>query len=565
MFDYSPLDNSRVMRYIVDTMYVDTAYSTQWGKTYPRHLLRESFRENGKVRHRTFANLSHCSEEEVSALKLALKHKGNLANLGSIEEVKTKQGMRIGAVFCLKVMAERIGLTRALGNGRQGRLALWQVLARLIDQGSRLSAVRLAESHAACDTLGLEAFNEDHLYGNLAWLSQQQEAMEKRLFRQRYGSATPQLFLYDVTSSYLEGVQNVLAAFGYNRDGKEGKKQLVIGLLTGPEGTPVAVRVFEGNTPDTQTVAEQVGILADSFGVESVTLVGDRGMLKQTEIDLLNEERFHYITAITKPQIKKLLREGVFQMELFEEKLCEVECNGVRYILRRNPERAKELASNREAKLTRVRTLLSKKNLYLAEHPGAKVEVAQRDIEEKVKQLKIDDWVKMVSNGPTLELVIDEAAQKEAAELDGCYVIKTDLSAKTATAETIHDRYKDLAQVERAFRTFKSGHLEVRPTFVRTEASTRGHVFVVMLAYLLERELDKYWHDLEVTVAEGIDELGSLRGTELTIGQATCQQVPEPTGLSKQLLDAADIKLPAVLPLRKVHVATRKKLVSQRH
>jgi len=550
---------------VVATMYIDTAYSTQHGRSYRRHLLRESFRENGKVRHRTFANLSHCSEEEISALKLALKHKGNLTQLMSIEEVKTKQGMRIGAVFSLKAMAERMGLTRALGNDRQGRLALWQVLARLIDQGSRLSAVRLAESHAACDMLGLEAFNEDHLYNNLAWLSEQQEAIEKRLFRQRYGSATPQLFLYDVTSSYLEGVQNVLAAFGYNRDGKEGKKQLVIGLLTGPEGTPVAVRVFEGNTPDTQTVAEQVGILADSFGVESVTLVGDRGMLKQTEIDLLNEERFHYITAITKPQIKKLLREGVFQMELFEEKLCEVECDGVRYILRRNPERAKEMDSNREAKLTRARTLVSKKSLYLAEHPGAKVEVAQRDIEEKVKQLKIDDWVKMVSNGPTLELVIDEAAQKEAAELDGCYVIKTDLPAKMATAETIHDRYKDLAQVERAFRTFKSGHLEIRPTFVRTEASTRGHVFVVMLAYLLERELDKYWHDLEVTVAEGIDELGSLRGTELTIGQATCQQVPEPTGLSKQLLDAADIKLPAVLPLRKVHVATRKKLVSQRH
>jgi hypothetical protein len=546
-------------------MYIDTAYSTRCGRKYRRHLLRESFRENGKVRHRTLANVSHCSEEEISALKLALKHKGSLTQLISIEEIKTKQGMRIGAVFFLKALAARIGLTRVLGNDRQGRLALWQVLARLIDQGSRLRAVRLAESHAACDILGLEAFNEGHLYSNLAWLSEQQEAIEKRLFRQRYGSATPQLFLYDVTSSYLEGVQNVLAAFGYNRDGKEGKRQLVIGLLTGPEGTPVAVRVFEGNTPDTQTVAEQVYTLADSFGVEGVTVVGDRGMLKQAEIDLLSEERFHYITAITKPQIKKLLREGVFQMELFEEKLCEVECYGIRYILRRNPERARELASNREAKLTRAKELVSKKSLYLAEHSHARVEVAQRDIEEKVKQLKIDDWVKPVSNGSTLELVIDATAQKEAAELDGCYVIKTDLPAKMATAETIHDRYKDLAQVERAFRTFKSGHLEIRPTFVRTEPSTRGHVFVVMLAYLLERELDKYWYDLEVTVAEGIDELGSLRGIELTIGPATCQQVPEPTGLSKQLLAAADINLPAVLPLRKVHVATRKKLVSERH
>ncbi len=545
-------------------MYVDTSYSTQGGKTYARYLLRDSYREDGKVKHRTIANLSSCSEEEIAAIKLALKYKGDLAHLVNIKAIGTKQGMRIGAVFSLKVIADRIGLTAALGNDEPARLALWQVLARLIDQGSRLSAVRLAESHAACDILGLDSFNEDHLYGNLAWLAERQEAIEKRLFRQRYGFAPPQLFLYDVTSSYLEGVENILSAFGYNRDGKEGKKQLVIGLLTGPEGAPLAVRVFEGNTPDTKTVPEQVRILADSFGVKDVTLVGDRGMLKQTQIDLLNEERFHYITAITKPQIEKLVREGVFQMELFEEKLAEVANDGVRYILRRNPERARELAVTREAKLTRLRTLLCQKNLYLAEHPGARVAIAQRDIAEKVGQLKIDDWVKVESRGSTLELVIDDTAQAEAAKLDGCYVIKTDLTAKVASAETVHDRYKDLAQVERAFRTFKNGHLEVQPTFVRTEPSTRGHVFVVMLAYLLERELDQYWHSLEVTVAEGIDDLGSLRGVELAVGQATCQSVPEPTDLTKQLLDAADIRLPQVLPLRKVHVATRKKLVSER-
>jgi transposase len=545
-------------------MYVDTAYSTRRGKSYPRHLLRESFRENGKVKHRTLANLSQCTDEEIAALKLALKHKGNLANLGSITEVKTKQGMRIGAILCLKALAERIGLARALGYHRQGRLALWQIMARLIGQGSRLSAVRLAESHAACDLLGLDVFNEDHLYSNLAWLAEQQEGIEKRLFRQRYGNIPPQLFLYDVTSSYLEGVQNVLAAFGYNRDRKKGKMQLVIGLLTGPDGTPLAVRVFEGNTPDTKTVAEQVRILASTFGIERVTMVGDRGMLKQTGINLLSNKKLHYITAITKPQIKKLLREGVFQMELFDEKLCEVECDGVRYILRRNPERAKELADNREDKLSKLRRLLNRKNIYLAEHPGAKIEVAQRDVGEEVSQLKIDEWVKVVSDGRILELVVDKVVKMEVAELDGCYVIKTDLPREAATAELVHERYKDLAQVEQAFRTFKSGHLEVRPTFVRTEASTRGHVFVVMLAYLLERDLDKHWRHLEVTVAEGIDELGSVRGTEITIGQAACQKVPEPRGLNKQLLDAANIKLPEILLLREMHVATRKKLVSER-
>ena len=559
-----PLDKSSIMYYAVDTMYIDSAYVTRNGKKYRRHLLRDSFRENGTVKHHTWANLSHCTEEEIAALKLALKHKGDLARLVSVKEVKTREGLRIGAVYSLKAIADRIGLTKALGSDRQGKLALWQVLARLMDQRSRLSAVRLAESHAACDVLGLEAFNEDHLYDNLAWMAERQENIEKRLFRHRYGSAPPQLFLYDVTSSYLEGVQNILAAFGYNRDGKKGKMQLVIGLLTGPEGAPVAVRVFAGNTPDKKTVPEQIRILAESFGVKGVTLVGDRGMLKQPQIDLLNQEQFHYITAITKPQIEKLLREGMFQMGFFEEKIVEVADGGVRYILRRNPERAKELASSREAKLARVKIVLNEKNLYLVGHPRASVAVAERDIQEKIEQLKIEDWAKVERQGSILELVIDGTALKEVAKLDGCYVIKTDLSTEIASAKTAHDRYKDLAEVERAFRTFKSGHLETQPTFVRTEASTRGHVFGVMLAYLLERELEQYWRGLNTTVAEGIDELGSLRGVELSIGQAACQQVPETTGLTMQLLDAAGIKLPEVLPLRKVHVATRKKLVSGR-
>lgn len=541
-------------------MYVDTFH----GKTYTRYLLRDSFRENGKVKHRTIASLCSCSQEEIEAIKLALKYKGNLAQLISLKDIKTREGQRIGAVYSLKAIADRIGLTRSLGNDRQGKLALWQVQARLMDPGSRLRAVRLAESHATCDVLGLEAFNEDHLYDNLAWLAERQEVIEKRLFQHRYGDAPPQLFLYDVTSSYLEGVQNILAAFGYNRDGKEGKMQLVIGLLTGPEGSPVAVRVFAGNTPDKKTVPTQIRILAKSFGVKEVTLVGDRGMLKQTQINLLSQEQFHYITAITKPQIEKLLREGVFQMELFEEKLAEVADKGVRYILRRNPERARELAQGREAKLGKVRALLDQKNLYLAGHSRAKVAIAGRDIHEKIEQLKIEDWAKVETRESILELVVDEAALKEDAKLDGCYVIKTDLSTEIATAETIHDRYKDLAEVERAFRTFKNGHLQVQPTYVRTELSTRGHVFVVMLAYLIERELEQYWRGLDTTVAEGIDDLGSLRGTEISLGQASCQTIPEPTGLTKRLLDTAHIRLPEMLPLRKVHVATRKKLVAER-
>jgi transposase len=324
------------------------------------------------------------------------------------------------------------------------------------------------------------------------------------------------------------------------------------------------VRVFEGNTKDNKTVVDQVRMLAGTFGVKHVIFVGDRGMIKQAQINNITSESFNYITAITKPQIEKLIREGTFQFSLFEDKICEVEDHDTRYILHRNPVRAEEIKRNRTSKLLKLRKLLKERNIYLSEHPRARVEVAQRKVESQVKKLKFSDWIEVKAKGRGLELIIDEKSKKEKYRLDGCYVIKTDLSDQSIGAETIHARYKDLSKVEYAFRTFKSGHLEVRPIFVRKDLRTRGHVFVVMLSYLLEKEIYKYWRKIEVTISEGLDELGSLRAVEMKIQNTACQKVPEPTGLSKKLLDAASVKLPSVLPARKMHVATRKKLVSER-
>ena len=208
---------------IVASMYVD---STTQGK-YTRHLLRESFREDGKVKHRTIANLSRCPKEEIDGIRLALKHKKDLAALVSIPEVVScKQGLSVGAVWLVYDLARQLGITKALGTSREGKLALWQVIARVIDQGSRLSAVRLAGHHAACDILGLGAFNEDDLYENLDWLDKHQARIEDRLFKTLHAENKPGLYLYDVTSSYLEGCCNELGAFGYNRDGKRGKQQM---------------------------------------------------------------------------------------------------------------------------------------------------------------------------------------------------------------------------------------------------------------------------------------------------------------------------------------------------
>lgn len=545
-------------------MHVDSSSTSRGDKIYTRHLLRESFREAGKVKHRTVANLSHCSPQEIAAIKLALQHKNDLSVLTSIQDVCLEQGQRVGAVFCLHVIAQRLGIPQALGAHRQGQLALWQVFARLIDQGSRLSAVRLAQSHAACEVMGLEPFCEDHLYENLAWLAEHQAEIEKKLFRRRYGKAVPQLFLYDVTSTYLEGDRNALAAFGYNRDGKKGKQQLVVGLLTGPDGMPVAVRAFRGNTPDPQTVSEQVRTLAQAFGVKEVVLVGDRGMIKSKQMALLEDADLHYITAITKPQIRSLLKQNILQLELFDDELSEVVHDATRYVLRRNPVRQREIAASREDRLARLQALATKQNQYLAEHPRATLETAAAKLTARLAAYGMAGFVSVEVGERALSIQIDAVAKQEAAILDGCYVLTTDLPVSALPKEAVHARYKDLAKVEWAFRTWKNGHLELRPVHVHTEKSTRGHIFVVMLAYLIERELNELWRGLETTVPEAIDQLGSLCGTIVTVHETTCQKIPKPNATVGALLDAASVRLPEVLPGPRARVATRCKLVQRR-
>ena len=550
-------------------MRLDTIHKTVNGKTYTSHLLRQAYRDHGKVRHRTVANLTGCSQEEIAAIRLALQHKGDLTQLASLREnLVLKQGLSVGAVFALDAVAKRLGLHHALGNSPEGKRALWQVLARVIDQGSRLSAVRLAACHAACDVLGLPAFDEEDLYANLDWLHEQQATIENRLFRRRHPDGKAKLFLYDVTSSYLEGTDNELAAFGYNRDGKRGKRQIVIGLLCDEAGWPLSVEVFAGNTADTATFASQVRKVGARFGGGAVTLVGDRGMIKGPQIDLLEatEGEFHYITAITKPQIESLLKVGRLQMQLFDEQLAEVTDaeDGVRYVLRRNPQRAAEVTAGRQEKRQSIEKLRSQQNAYLAEHPRATVAAAIGRVRKKIEQLRLAACFCVSSAERTLTVVRDDAAWQELSKLDGCYCLKTDLKGEEATKELVHDRYKSLAEVEWAFRTSKST-LEVRPIYVRKESRTRGHVFVVMLAYHIVKELAHCWCDLDMTPSEGVKELASLCMTEVTIEkQTTINQVPTPRASVQQLLTAARVEIPLVLPYSGTRVYTNKKLSEER-
>jgi len=550
-------------------MHIHRIKSKQGDKVYVKILLRESYREPGggrsAVKKRTLLNLTKYPSEIIEAIELALKHRDDLTALSSIREVKLEQKRSVGGVYTVLQIARQLGIEKALGTNQAGKLAIWQVIARTLFQGSRLSAVRLVKTCAAAEIVGFKSgFCEDDLYENLAWLSENQQVIENRLFAFRRGESKPELFLYDVTSSYLEGDCNALADWGYNRDKKRGKKQIVIGMLCDEQGDPVSVEVFTGNTSDLETFGSQVIKAHEQFGCERVTFVGDRGMIKSAQIRDLAQVGFHYITAITKAQIRSMIKKGIFQLGLFDQKLCEVKHGGVRYVLRRNPIRAQEMAASRSSKLSAIQTLAEKQNLYLAEHSRADRHVAWKKVLEKADRLNMGSMVTVTASDRRIEVKVDTDYIAEIAELDGCYAIKSDLP-EDISEKIIHDRYKDLAMVENAFRTCKTGHLEVRPVFVRTEANTRGHALVVMLAFMIVRQLRKAWSEFDLTVEEGLQELSRVCAVELSIkGGEPILRVPDPSGQAKELLSTLRINLPSVLPKSNVNVGTRRKLPTRR-
>jgi transposase len=539
------------------------------GKSYTSILLRESYRVGAAVKSKTLAVLTHLPAHVLEAVRRAVAQPADaLPKLADASDgaLRLRQAESFGALWTVDQLAEQLGIKKALGVTWEAQLSYWQVLARVLRPGTSLLAmVRLATTCAAAALLGWRrAFTEDHLYANGAWLEGRHAVIERRLWHARPAQPKDQLFLYDVTSSYLEGDYNALAAWGYNRDHKAGKKQLVIGLLTDSQGEPVSIQVYRGNTSDLKTFGQQVHKIKKELGCEGVTLVGDRGMIRTDQKAAAQKAKFHFVTALTRPQIQKLLADKVLQLELFEEQVHEVLGeDGRRFVLRRNPVRQEEIRRVREQKRQALEAALQKANTYLDEHSRAKVATQRRYLAARLESLKVQDCLKLTVRHQRLVLTVDAPALKAAAQLDGCYVVETDLKPAQADAQTIHDRYKDLAWVERDFRTLKTGHLEFRPWFVCTEDNTQAHALTAMLALKVRRHLERAWWSLEVTVEEGLRELEKLCVLALVhpqSGQVVARQVPAPNARQKQLLDALKLELPATVPEAKVIVCTRKKI-----
>ena len=544
-------------------MHIDYCKSKQNGKTYHSILLRHTYRvSKDKVKHKTLLNLTNFPKEEIEAIDWALKHKKELPEILN-SKIKRRTAKRFGAVYFIKEIIKKLSIDIALGKTAEGKLAQFQLISRTINQGSRLSSIRMATQQAICEVLGIEdETTEDSLYTNLSWLAKKQINIEKKLFKNQY-KTKPEIFLYDVTSSYFEGTHNALAAWGYNRDKKNGKMQVVAGLLCDEKGNPLAIRLFNGNTLDFNTVSEQIKQIAEEFGSQRVTFVGDRGMIKSKQIEELEEADFYYITAITKPQIETLIKESVISMSLFDSEIKEVLHEGIRYILKRNPFRVEELSRTRHQKRAKAENLCQMKNKYLSEHPRAKTETAIKEIKGKLKKFKIEGWLRVeLASGKERELVLieDKDALVLESQFDGCYVIKSNLPSDVSK-EVVHDRYKDLKYVEQGFRCMKTDWLEMRPWYVRTEESTRGHAFIMMLSYMVIKYLKEVWKSVDMTVEEGIKLLDGLSLIEVQIkGEAKYYEVPEPSEMMSRLLNFAGVKLPERFQYKKANVYSRVKL-----
>lgn len=465
----------------------------------PAVLLRESYREGGKVRNRTLTNLSRWPEEKVAALEAVLK--GRPGRLGLEGSFEISRSLPHGHVAATLGTAAALGLAEMIDPepSRARELAVALVVARVICPAPKLATARGLRDETASSSLGrvlgVGRCDEDDLYAAMDWLAERQARVEDALAARHLSEAT--LVLYDVSSAALEGSTCPLARLGYPRDGVKGRLQVVYGLLTNKDGVPVATEVFEGNTADPATVASQVAKVRQRFGLADVVMVGDRGMLTKARIDAdVAPAGLRWVTALRAPTIKALVAAGAVQLSLFDQSdLAEVahpDYPGERLVVCRNPALAAERARKRdellaatEEELDKVAAATARQRRPLRGKDNIGVRVGKVVGRYKMaKHFVCDIGEQSFSYRRDGESIAAEAA------LDGLYVLRTNVAADTmATAEVV-SAYKRLAGVERAFRVF-NGDLDVRPIHHRLSNRVKAHFFICMLAHYLE------WHMLD--------------------------------------------------------------------
>jgi hypothetical protein len=512
-------------------------------KSYQSVLLAESFRENGKVRRRTLANMSQWPHHMVAGVE-ALCRGG--AVIGK-DDIATGVGKCFGVPYVFQQLANRTYLTKALGTSAHAKVALLMIIASIVEPTSKAGFIEWTKNQTVKEVFGIDEITLSQAYSACNWLAKHQDEIEERLFKLR-GGKQEFCYLYDVTSSYLEGIKNKLAAFGYNRDKKRGKRQIVSGMFADADGFPVTIKAFKGNTNDETAFSTQISDVLERFKISKVAFVADRGAMKSKHMALLKNEGIHHISALTKPQIQALINKEVIQLGVFDNEIQEIEHEGRRLIMRRNPIRAEQTKKDRKERLA---TAVSK-----IEARAAKLKVSSIAIPKKAynyaivtaHKYKVQNFLEISLNRRRLVVTINEAAIKKEEILDGCYAIQTDVLSADATAKEVHDRYKDLKYVELAWKEMKTGQLEMRPFYVRNEPITRGHIFMKMLAYYLLRH---FWlavkdiPELQDKVRESLWALEGIYTTHVKLQNVSFEMVPtELSNTQNAVLAALNIQLP---------------------
>ncbi len=468
------------------------------GSEYVTHLLRRSYREGGKVRNETVGNISHLPEELVEVVRRWLRGERSLV---SVDAFEVERSLPHGHVAALLALARELELARLLERARspERSRALALICQRVLAPGSKLACTRQLSQSTLAAELQLGEVDADELYAALDWLGERQPAIEARLARRHLHEGT--LVLYDVSSSYFEGRSCPLLGRGYSRDRRRGSLQIVYGLICDPEGRPLAIEVFPGGLHDHQTLQAQVEKLRRRFGLKTLVLVVDRGMVTEANLEALRgQEGIAWISALKAPALKKLVKEGSLQLSLFDQlNLAEIASGDYpdeRLVVCRNPLVAAERARKRDDLLDATEALLApiKARVEAGTLRGAAaIGLAVGAVANKRK----------VKKHFALEIADDrfDYSRKEeqiAAEaaLDGFYVLRTNVAADQLSAPEVVRSYKTLAQAERAFRTLKGPELELRPIHHRLEHRVRAHAFLCLLAYYLEWHLRKAWAEL---------------------------------------------------------------------
>ena len=524
-------------------MYIETVPNRN---SPPAVLLRESYRDGGKIKKRTLANLSKLPPEQIALLRAVLRGEPLVPAGGGLEIVRA---LPHGHVLAALGMARRIGLERLLPRGpeRRRRLALALIVARLLDPAAKLATARALDaataSHSLGATLELGPVTAKELYATLDWLGAAQPAIEAALARRHLKDGT--LVLYDVTSSYLEGRCCALARFGYSRDGRRDKAQIVIGLICAADGCPVAIQVFDGDVGDPTTLAAQIAKIRKRFGLRRVVLVGDRGLITQARIDEeLKPAGLDWLTALRAPAIRALIARGAFQLDLFDERdLAEIESldyPGERLIVCKNPllaaERARkraELLDATERELARIQGRVRR-----ARQPLRGAAAIGQAVGAVLGRRKVGKHFRITITEDDLSFARDDAAIAAEAALDGIYVLRTSVpAAALAAADTVR-AYKSLARVERAFRSLKTVDLEVRPVFLWTAPRVRAHVLLCMLAYHVE------WH-MRACLAPMLFDDHDRADAEAGRASPVAKAEPSPAARRKATTKRTDDGLPA--------------------